>query len=319
MTAYHRARYRPGFTLIELLVVIAIIATLLALLLPAVQKVREAANRVRCQNNLKQIGLALHLYHDQLGCLPSGYTWIPADFMVMPGGEQCTNAAGDPTDTDPGWGWAALLLPYLEQDNLRQQIDLQVPAAAPRYEQLRTTVLSVFVCPSDSSTGVYPIESDEAWVTGQAATNSYAACYGSGQHITQEPGQGNGLFFRNSRLRFADIRDGTSTTLAIGERAALLTRTPWVGAPCEGILRITSGAPTTSSAWGDSPTQPLAQTGSHTVNDPAADPDNFFTPHPAAAQFLFADGSVRGVTRGIDVTVLQALSTRAGGEVVNEF
>jgi prepilin-type processing-associated H-X9-DG protein len=97
--------------------------------------------------------------------------------------------------------------------------------------------------------------------------------------------------------------------------AALFTHTPWAGAPCEGIVQLTPGAPTTSTAWADSPAQPLAQTGSHTVNDPAADPDNFFTPHPAAAQFLFADGSVRGVATGIDVTILQALSTRAGGEV----
>jgi prepilin-type N-terminal cleavage/methylation domain-containing protein/prepilin-type processing-associated H-X9-DG protein len=315
----HRAGHHLGFTLIELLVVIVIIATLLGLLLPAVQQVREAANRVRCQNNLKQIGLALHLYHDGLGCLPSGYLWIPADMSIVSGGEKCTNAPGDPTDTDPGWGWAALLLPYLEQDNLRRQIDLRVPVGDPGYEELRTTVLSIVVCPSDENTGVYAIESDEAWLTGQAATNSYAACYGSGQYITQEPAQGNGLFFRNSRLRLADITDGTSNTLALGERAALLTQSPWVGAPCEGILRLTPGAPTTSTAWTDTPTQPLAQTGSHTINDPAADPDNFYTPHPGAAQFLFADGSVRGVTRGIDLSVFQALSTRAGGEVVQDF
>ena len=303
---------RAAFTLLELLVVLAIIGMLIALLLPAVQKVREAANRVRCQNNLKQIGLALHAYHDEKGSLPPGYVWIP-----MPAGmEPCPNGPGDASDTDPGWGWAALLLPYLEQDNLFRQIDLHSPSRDPRYEGLRTTKLSIFMCPSDWATGVYTMVSDLGLPMGQSATNSYAACYGSGRRITQESNRGNGLFFRNSRIRLTDITDGTSNTLAVGERAAVLTRTPWVGAPCEGTIHITPRAPTNSTAVGDSPTQPLAQTGSHTLNDPSVDPDNFFTPHRAAGQFLFADGSVRGVRIGIDPLVFQALSTRDGGEFV---
>jgi prepilin-type N-terminal cleavage/methylation domain-containing protein/prepilin-type processing-associated H-X9-DG protein len=303
---------RVAFTLIELIVVLAIIGTLIALLLPAVQRVREAANRVRCQNNLKQMGLALHQYHDDLGSFPSGYVWIP----MLAGTDPCPNPPGDPTDTDPGWGWAVLLLPYLEQENLCRQIDLQVPATDPRYDTVRATRLPIFICPSDHGAGVYVMISDLGLPMGHAATNSYAACYGSGRRIAQESDTGNGLFFRNSRIRFADIIDGTSHTLAIGERAALFTHTPWVGAPCEGTAHITPGAPTTSTAVGDSPTQPLAETGSHTLNDRAADPDNFFTPHPAAGQFLFADGSVRGVQTQVDLLVFQALSTRAGGEVV---
>jgi prepilin-type processing-associated H-X9-DG protein len=211
-----------------------------------------------------------------------------------------------------------LLLPYLEQDNLRRQIDLQVPVRDPRYDQLRATVLPVFACPSDWATGVYEMVSDLGLSMGPAATNSYAACYGSGRRIAREPERGNGLFFRNSRVRITDITDGSSNTLAIGERAALLTRTPWVGAPCEGTIHLTPGAPTDSTVVGDSPAQPLAQTGSHTLNDRSADPDNFFTPHPGAGQFLFADGSVRGVRTRIDPLVFQALSTRDGGEVVNE-
>jgi prepilin-type N-terminal cleavage/methylation domain-containing protein/prepilin-type processing-associated H-X9-DG protein len=304
---------RAAFTLLELLVVLAIIGTLLALLLPAVQRVREAANRVRCQNNLKQIGLALHHYHDNVGSFPPGYVWIP----MLGGMEPCPNPPGDPTDTDPGWGWAALLLPYLEQDNLSRQIDVRSPARDPRYDQLRATVLPIFLCPSDWAAGIYDMVSDLGMPMGQAATNSYAASYGSGLRIAREPDRGNGLFFRNSRIRITDITDGSSNTLAIGERAALLTRTPWVGAPCEGTIHVTPGAPTDSNAVGDSPAQPLAQTGSHTLNDRSADPDNFFTPHPGAGQFLFGDGSVRGVQTRIDLRVFQALSTRAGGEVVN--
>jgi prepilin-type N-terminal cleavage/methylation domain-containing protein len=305
---------RPAFSLIELLVVIAIIGILIALLLPAVQKVREAANRVVCQNNLKQMGLALHMYHDNMGYFPPGYIWHPG----MPGADpmMCPNPASDSTDTAPGWGWAALLLPYLEQDNLRRQIDLNIPAEDPRFDPVRTAVLSIFICPSDRGAGVYTIISDLGTPMGEAATNSYAACYGSGTQITQEPDRGNGVFFRNSRIRLADISDGSSNTLAIGERAALLTRTPWCGAPCEGTIHITPGAPTDSTAVRDSPTQPLAQTGSHSLNDRSSDPDNFFTPHPATGQFLFGDGSVRRLQIQIDLAVFQALSTRNGGEVV---
>src|SRR5438477_7728692 len=100
---------RGGFTLIELLVVIAIIAILIGLLLPAVQKVREAASRIKCKNNLKQIGLALHNYHDSQGFFPPGYV-------------STVGSNGPADDRGPGWGWAALLLPYVEQDNLFRQI-----------------------------------------------------------------------------------------------------------------------------------------------------------------------------------------------------
>lgn len=293
---------RHGFTLIELLVVIAILGVLIGLLMPAVQKVREAANRISCSNNLKQIGIALHNYHDTLGSLPSGYVCVPQS---------------DPAYTAPGWGWAALLLPFLEQDNLARQIDFSLPVEHPAHAGVRTLPLKLYTCPADPRAGLFTVLDANGGPLADAASNSYAACFGALVEIAEEPDRGNGLFFRNSRVRLTDITDGTSNTIAVGERYAGFTMTPWAGAVTGGTSRITPGAPTFSTAVEEAPTLPLAHTGSHTLNDPYADPDDFFTPHTGVAVFLFADGSVRPLMRGVALPVLQALSTRNGGEVID--
>ncbi len=299
----HISGRRRGFTLIELLVVIAIIGVLVALLLPAVQKVREAANRASCQNNLHQIGLAMHGYHDSQGSLPSGFRCQTTD---------------DPDDTSPGWGWAALLLPYVEGDNLARQIRYDLPVEHADNLAARKTILKLYVCPSDRPTGLFTVTDKDNAPLAEAATNSYAACHGVGPDLDEELDDGNGLFFRNSRIRLADIVDGTSTTIAVGERACVLTQTPWAGAVSAGTTRITPGAPTTNPmAVEEAATQVLAHVAVHTINDPNADPEDFFTPHPGVAMFFFADGSVRPVRTGIDLKVLQALATRNGGEVID--
>jgi prepilin-type N-terminal cleavage/methylation domain-containing protein len=319
---------RTGFTLIELLVVIAIIGILIGLLVPAVQKVREAAARIKCANNLKQMGLALHNYHDAQQSFPPGYLYNGASGnSTTPGGGGAIRKLDRPPPLPvsvlypnaPGWGWAAFLLPYIEQDNLHRQIDFNLPTESPSMAGVRTTRLSVYTCPSDWAAGVFTVQSDQNQNLADAATNSYAACFGSGGLMNTQPDAGNGMFYRNSRLGMKDITDGTSNTIAIGERAALFAKAPWVGVISGGTLRTTPGAPVYTSIAELAPPMAMARVGNKALHDPYCEPYDFFSGHGPVVQFVFADGSVHALSQGVNATVLQALATRGGGEVVGDF
>ena len=275
------ASERRGFTLIELLVVIAIIAVLIGLLVPAVQRVRESASRLQCHNNLKQIGIALHNYHDRHKFFPPGYV-------------SGVNAAG--ADTGPGWAWAAHLLDDVEQTPLKRQISFGLDVAHATNAGPRVQQLSIFLCPSDTFVGTFVPDGASVSI----AHANYTGVFGN-LEIEDGPGNGNGMFYRNSRLRFADMVDGTSNTFFVGERSSNLSKATWTGA-LAGI---------------DESQALVLGTCDHLPNDlAAAHPEDFWSRHAQGVNFLLGDGSVHNVHNSIGVDVYRALSSRAGGEAV---
>lgn len=181
---------------------------------------------------------------------------------------------------------------------------------------VRETPLAVFRCPSDYGTGTFAILDQQNKDVCNGSTTSYAACFGSYGLINTDPDLGNGLFQRNSRIRLDDIKDGTSNTIAVGERAAMFTKAPWVGVITPGTVRTTPGAPVYTSTIEGAPAMALARMGNRNLNSEWSEPYDFFSPHPQIVYFLFADGSVRGLSESTDHALLHALATREGDEVL---
>ena len=304
MNVRNRAGRRAGFTLIELLVVIAIIAVLIALLLPAVQAAREAARRAGCQDNLKQIGLAMHNYHATHDVFPIGYVASPS---------------ADLNATSPGWGWGTAILPMMEQSPLYNAANLNLPVEGPSNLTVRTTALAAYTCPTDRSTGLFTVTDATNNPIADARSNSYAACFGRDVNIAKNPSGGNGLFMRNLAFGVKDITDGTGQTIMVGERACLLTRTPWAGSITGGTCRITPGSPSRSTSIKTAPIEPLARadTGGGNSTNLFYDPDDFFSPHPAGLYFLMADGSVKFIKSSVNPNIYGDLASRNWGEVVS--
>ena len=306
---------RDAFTLVELLVVIAIIGTLVGLLLPAVQSAREAARATACRNNLKQVGLALHHWHDHARRFPSG--WTGADVPT-----------GTAADDLPGWGWASELLPQVEQSALFDRIDRRRPVFDPAnpslHAEVRRAAVPTFVCASDTrgptgGDGSFLIGADDgeheedehhygepvdggalAPITELGKAN-YVGVFGTTE-VHDGPAAGNGMFFRSSRIGMRDMIDGSSKTLFVGERHSRLGSSTWAG--------VVTGA--------KEPLTRLVGVADHTPNDSHHHFDDFTSNHPTGVNFLLGDASVRRLDDTIDEAVYRAMCTRAGGESVTD-
>jgi prepilin-type N-terminal cleavage/methylation domain-containing protein len=300
---------RRAFTLVELLVVIAIIGILIALMLPAVQMAREAARRTSCSNNLKQIGLGLHMYHDTYGQLPPG--WWGFD----PG-------TGEPHWFGlPGWSWSAAILPYVEQTALyRNRIRIDLPISDPANAAARVTVIDIYRCPSDAGSSTFLLGGGGPSVGGGAplpmelAANNYIGVFGTlDYHDVCDPSggayngcQGDGTFFLNRGLPFAEIRDGLSNTLAVGERSSQWAPSTWVGV-------VTGGEHAPARITGIALFPPNSEEEEEHYSH------NFSSRHPSGTQFLAADGSVKLIAETIQTTTYHALCTRARGDIVGRY
>jgi prepilin-type N-terminal cleavage/methylation domain-containing protein/prepilin-type processing-associated H-X9-DG protein len=306
-----RGQDRRAFTLIELLVVVAIIAILIGLLLPAVQKVREAANRERCQNNLKQIGLALHMYHDANNRFPAGVQYAYPYYY---------------------WSWMAQILPYVEQTNLWTEADTWARGTtsasqwwpwgngtSPANPALGE-IVKTYTCPSDTRQ-FWTLPGSVWGGNGNVAFTGYLGVGGiSADFSNYTNAQQIGGLFWTSATRMTDIADGTSITLMVGERPPsqdLIYGWWFAGAGWDGsgVGDVILGAREYNYA---------AHMGcsSSDVGFQAGDPSNpcdqvhFWSLHPGGGNFLMADGSARFLSYTANA-VLSQLATRAGGEVVD--
>jgi prepilin-type N-terminal cleavage/methylation domain-containing protein/prepilin-type processing-associated H-X9-DG protein len=295
-------RSRRAFTLIELLVVIAIIAILIALLVPAVQKVREAAARLSCKNNLKQIGLALHAYHDRMKGFPPGYQ---------------TDVAVDNSDLGPGWGWAAFLLDDVDQRNLKKQIRFDLQISDPANSQVRIATVPVYVCPSENGLSTFNVVDSSGNPICDVARGNYVAMNGV-LGVSSDSFDNNGAFLRNRRMKVADITDGLSNTLFVGERCTSMSSTTWTGAVTNGVVpaqRYATLADQLANAEAAAALVLAHGSKDHLPNNPLVfDADATASFHTAGVNFLFGDGSVRPISNSINGMVYEALLTRAGGE-----
>ncbi len=342
-----------AFTLVELLVVIAIIGILIGMLLPAVQSVREAARRSSCANHLKQFGLAIHNFESAMGHFPAGY---------LSGVNQAALQFQDPEtwDAEPGWGWMAQLLPYVEGQALFDTIDFNEPIWHPTNRNWVQDTLPIALCPSssgptdaltivDENFGNYSPDGPTPLTLGRThyvASHGQESCWGEcgsastvtvftniynseTQEITingDASKVADGPFYRNSKTTMADVTDGTSNTIFLGEHSSALSDKTWVGVVPGAVVhpRFTSPENGPDSAA----TLVLVHAGPsggelditgfpiiHPINFPTFHVGQMFAEHPGGGNIAFGDGSIRFVPETVDLLTFAELSSMNEAEV----
>ncbi len=291
MLGYRRnqtaSRRHPAFSLVELLVVISIIGILVGLLLPAVQGAREAARKVQCFNNLKQIALAIHTYESSHRCFPVGCVGCrPPKFPPPPGFRYLQNS------------WNALILPQLEQSNVHAIFDFGASFRDAVNRRAAGTVLPLFLCPSTATTTRSgptsgDLNGNGRWDRGEElAWTDYGGLYGVSHNGPYLP-EHEGVMLYDTRVQFRDVTDGTSQTAVIGE--------------CTGRDHYSQ------SEWADGYNL-FDQRFDNTIN--RSQNNELFSDHPAGVNTAFADGHAQSLHTGIDQNILNALLTKAGREVI---
>jgi len=316
---------RRGFSLVELLVVIAIIATLIGVLLPAVQAAREAARRTGCGLNLRQLGLAVLVHESTKRRLPAGFvsepTRLPRD--------------GSTGDRPPGTGWGMLIAPYLEETALVDRYDPAVGLGigAPVNQPIVSATLSIFRCPSDGGpSGPFEVRTEGGGRHPSGALLGRSSYVGNAGHdepwaesLDSWEGHANGPLYRNSWLKVGRISDGMSKTVFLGEHTQRLSEKAWAGTiqgaashPSEAFMMMAGSEPDEAA------TLLLVHSGPaegedeviHPPNDPVAHVCQMYSDHPGGCNVVLGDGAVRFISEMIDQDVWAALSSINGGEAI---
>ncbi len=349
MDAEKRRRGWRGFTLIELLVVIAIIGVLIGLLMPAVQAAREAARRAQCVNHLKQLGLAMANYESSIGVFPPAYVGDP---------KAVGSAYGIPypdgnVNTLPGFAWGTLILPYMEQSPLYASFNVNLPCWAPDNTTSAQVKLTTFLCPSSVGPGdgfaLHRYSNGDATNPNDAGPFSPEIKFAHSHYVTNaginqpwgrpmaysydfdvpEPIPNaptcviNGPFYRNSHTKVADVTDGLSNTVFLGERTSRLADATWVGVVPFASVPPKPGWPSDPNSGGDlvgchsgPDVHDHPQVIIHAPNHPFGHTDEMYSDHGRGCNVLFGDGSVRFIKETIYPWTWVGLSTRNNGEAI---
>jgi len=350
-----------AFTLVELLVVIAIIGILIGMLLPAVQQVREAARRTTCANHLRQLGLAMHNYESSYGFFPPGYSSQSTRDGTVPSGVFIDASTWDAA---PGWGWAAYLLPFMEAGNLQDKLDFDRPIWERNHRDYISLQVPTMLCPSasgdpgpfevvdDSGNSYSPDSSaplmlgrshyvashgqESCWgecgaaLTGTVFTDIYTGATRQVQIFGDVSRVADGPYYRNSKTRIAEVTDGTSNTIFLGEHSSALSDKTWVGVvPGASIHpKISSpengpdGAATMVLVHAGPSGGELDITGFpiiHPINFPTYHVGQMFSEHQGGGNVTMGDGSVQFFNELMDLITFAELSSMGEGEVTGEW